>query len=59
MSDENNPTFEENIIKSVIKIISFIHQKQVVEFNYTSTSDYEDVKNKLHYKIVDTLQIRC
>jgi predicted DNA-binding transcriptional regulator YafY len=56
--DENNPSFEENIIKSVIKIISFIHQKQVVEFNYTSTSDYEDVKNKLYHKIVAPLQIR-
>ncbi|MEY4586665.1 MAG: hypothetical protein RIT05_1083 [Bacteroidota bacterium] len=56
--DDKDPDFQEKIIDCVIKIMSFIHERQAIVFNYTSTKEFENIDASLELREVAPLQIR-
>jgi len=56
--DTANPDFEARVIKCVIKILSHIHRGEVIEFNYTKVSVYDNKIENLTMQQVAPLHIR-
>jgi hypothetical protein len=56
--DAANPDFEARVIKCVIKILSHIHRGEIIEFNYTKVSVYDNKIENLTMQQVAPLHIR-